>query len=75
MGLVGLDAECEEDAMKKGDDCSRKIAGLMELAERYGIRVKESSVGGIGFVSGVRRPDAKSVDEDNPLVVRNRPFN
>ena len=54
--------------MKKSDGCSRKIAGLMELAERYGIKVKESSVGSIGFVGGVRRPEAKSVDVDNPAA-------
>ena len=51
--------------MKKSDECSRKIAGLMELAGRYGIKVKESSVGSIGFVGGVRRPETKSVDDDN----------
>ena len=65
MGLVGLDAECEEDGVKKSAECSRKIAGLMNLAERYGIKVKESSLGSIGFVGGVRRPEAKSVDDDN----------
>jgi hypothetical protein len=66
IGLVGLDAEFEEDGMKMSDECSRKIAGLMELAERYGVKVKESSVGSIGFVGGVRRPEAKPVDDDNP---------
>jgi hypothetical protein len=63
LGLVGVDAEREEDGMKKSDEYSRKIAGL---AERYGVKVKESSVGSIGFVGGVRRPEAKSVDDDNP---------
>jgi hypothetical protein len=62
LGLVRLDAECEEDGMKKSDECSRKIAGLMELAERYGVKVKGSSVGRIGCVGGVRRPEAKSMD-------------
>jgi hypothetical protein len=52
--------------MKKSDECSRKIAGLIELAQRYGIKFRESSVGSIGFVGGVRRPEAKSVDDDNP---------
>jgi hypothetical protein len=66
LGLVGLDAECEEDGVKKRDECSRKIAELMRLAARYGTKVKESSVWSIGFVGGVRRPDAKSVDDDNP---------
>jgi hypothetical protein len=60
--LVGPDAESEEDGMKKSDECSRKIAELMKLAERYGVKVKESSVGSIGFVGGVRRPEAKSLD-------------
>jgi hypothetical protein len=63
---LGVDAQCEEDGMKKSDECSRKIAGLMELAERYGVKVKESSVGSIGFVGGVRRPEVKSVDNDKP---------
>jgi len=45
---------------------SRKIAGLKELAERYGIKVKESSLGSVGFVGGVGRPEAKSVDDHNP---------
>jgi hypothetical protein len=52
--------------MKNSEDCSRKIAGLMELAERYGVKVKESSVGSIGFAGGVRRPKAKSGDDDSP---------
>jgi hypothetical protein len=52
--------------MKKSDECSRKIAELMKVAERYRVRVKESSVGSIGFVGGVRRPEAKSVNDDKP---------
>jgi hypothetical protein len=48
--------------MKKSDEGSRKIAELMKVAERYGVKVKESSVGSIGFVGGVRRPEAKSTD-------------
>jgi hypothetical protein len=52
--------------MKKSDECSRKIAGLMKLAARYGVKVKESSVGSIGFVGGVRRPEATAGDNDNP---------
>jgi hypothetical protein len=57
----------EEDGVKKSDECSRIIAGLMELAERYGVKVKESSVGSIGFVGGVMPPEAKAMDDgDNP---------
>ena len=37
----------------------------MKVAEWYGVKVKESSVGSIGFVGGVRRPEAKSVEDDN----------
>jgi hypothetical protein len=37
----------EEDGMKKSDECSRKIAELMKLAERYGVKVKASSLGGL----------------------------
>jgi hypothetical protein len=48
--------------MKKSDEFSRIIAGLMKLAERYGVKVKESPVVSIGFVGGVRRPEAKSMD-------------
>jgi hypothetical protein len=67
IGLVGLDAEREEEGMKKkSDEYSRKIVAIAKLAERYGVKVKESSVGSIGFVGGVRRPEAKSVDDDNP---------
>jgi len=40
--------------MNKRDEYSKKMAGLMELAERYGVKVKESSAGSIGFVGGVR---------------------
>jgi hypothetical protein len=47
---------------KKRDECSRKIAELMRLATRYGAKVKESTVVSIGFVGGVRRPEAKSMD-------------
>jgi len=32
------------------------------VAERYGVKVKESSVASIGFVGGVKRPEAKSTD-------------
>ena len=66
MGPVRLDAQCEEDGVKKSDEFSRKIAERMKLAEQYGVKVKESSVGSIGFVGGVRCPEAKSVDDDNP---------
>ena len=52
--------------MKKSDECSMKIAELMTLAEQYDVRVKKSSVGSIGFVGGVRRSQAKPVDDDNP---------
>jgi hypothetical protein len=62
LGLVGLDAECEKDGVKKSDEYSRKIAELTKVAERFGVKVKESSVGSIGFVGGVRRPEAKSID-------------
>jgi hypothetical protein len=51
--------------MKKSDECSRKIAELMKLAERYGVKAKESSLGSIGFVGGVRRPEPKSADNDS----------
>jgi hypothetical protein len=34
----------------------------MKLAERYGVKVKESPVVRIGFVGGVRRPEARSMD-------------
>lgn len=51
--------------MKKSDQYSRKIAGLIELAERYGVKVKESSVGSIGFVGGVRHPETKTTNDDN----------
>ena len=52
--------------MKKSDEFSRKIDELMKLAERSGVKVKESSLGSIGFVGGVRPPEAKPMDDDNP---------
>jgi hypothetical protein len=52
--------------MKKSDEYLRKIAVVMELAERSGVKVKESSLESIGFVGGVRRPEAKAVDDENP---------
>jgi len=52
--------------MKKGDECSRKIAELVKLAEQHGTRVKESSVGSIGFVGGARHPQAKRENDDSP---------
>jgi len=52
--------------MNKRDEYSKKMAGLMELAERYGVKVKESSAGSIGFVGGVRHSQAKPVDDDSP---------
>jgi len=60
--------------MNKGDEYSKKIAGLIELAERYGVKVKESSVGSLGFVGGVRRSQAKPVDDDNPAGKSPKPF-
>jgi len=73
LGLVGLDAEREEDGMKNSDEYSRKIADFMKLAERYGVKVKESPVVSIGFVGGARRPEAKSThngknDSSGPTV-------
>ena len=49
--------------MKKDDEYSRRMAELMKLAERCGVKVKESSVGSIGFVGGVRRPKPESADD------------
>ena len=68
MGLVGPDAESEEDGMKKRDECATKIAELIRLAARYGVKVKESSVGSIGVVGGVRRQEAKSMDKGKDEV-------
>ena len=56
--------------MKKSDEFSMKIAELIKLAERSGVKVKESSLGSIGFVGGVRRPEAKPMDDDNPAGSR-----
>jgi hypothetical protein len=74
MAVTGIEkqawvwSDCEEDGVKKSDECSRKIAGVTKFAEWYGIKVKESSVGGIGFVGGVRREETKPVDDDNPAA-------
>lgn len=50
--------------MKNSDD-GRKIAEVMTVADRHNIKVKESSAGSIGFVGGVRGPNAKSEDDDD----------
>jgi hypothetical protein len=60
----------KRDGMKKSDEFSMKIAELIKLAERSGVKVKESSLGSIGFVGGVRRPEAKPMDDDNPAGSR-----
>ena len=52
--------------MNKSDQCSRKIADLMKVAVQHGIKVKESSLGSIGFVGGVRCPKVKAVGDDDP---------
>jgi hypothetical protein len=62
LGLVGLYAECE-DGVKKSDEGSRKIAELMKLAAQYGTTVKESSVGSIGCVGGVRRSTPERAED------------
>ena len=56
----------QENGMNKSNEYSKKIAQLIKLAARCGTRVKESSVGSIGFVGGVRRSQAKPVDDDSP---------
>jgi len=61
--------------MKKSDEYLRKIAVVMELAERSGVKVKESSLGSIGFVGGVRRPEAKPMDDHNPAGGRKPSIN
>ena len=50
---------------EKEGESSTKLAGLIERSAKLGLKVKESSVGSIGFVGGVRRPEAKSVDDNN----------
>jgi hypothetical protein len=50
----------------KEGESSKKLAAAIEKLAKLGLKVKESSLGSIGFVGGVRRPEAKSVDDDNP---------
>jgi hypothetical protein len=54
--------------MKKSGQYSMTIADLMKLAEQHGVKVKESSLGSIGFVGGVRRPKVKAAGDEDNLV-------
>jgi hypothetical protein len=50
----------------KEGESSKKLAAAIEKLAKLGLKVKESSLGSIGFVGGVRRPEVKSVDNDKP---------
>jgi hypothetical protein len=62
----------KRDSMMKGDEYSRKIAELTKLAEQYGVKIKESSIGSIGLVGGVRPPTPKDLDDNNDAGGPNR---
>lgn len=50
------------------DKSSTKLSAAIERLTKLGLKVKDGTCKGkaIGFVGGVRRPEAKSVDDDNP---------
>jgi hypothetical protein len=53
---------------KNEDDSLTKLAVAIEKLRKLGVRVTDGTCKGkaIGFVGGVRRPEPKSVDDDNP---------
>jgi hypothetical protein len=53
---------------KNEDDSSTKFSAAIERLRKLGVKVTDGTCKGmaIGFVGGVRRPKAKSVDDDNP---------
>ena len=48
------------------DDASTKLAVAIERLRKLGVRVTDGTCKGmaIGIVGGVRRPEAKAVDDD-----------
>jgi hypothetical protein len=52
----------------KEGESSKKLSAAIERLTKLGLRVRDGTCKGkaIGLVGGVRRPEAKSVDDDNP---------
>jgi hypothetical protein len=53
---------------KSEDDSSTKFSAAIERLRKLGVKVTDGTCKGmaIGIVGGVRRPKAKSVDDDSP---------
>ena len=51
----------------KEGESSKKLAAAIEKLAKLGLKVTDGTCKGmaIGIVGGVRRPEAKSVDDDN----------
>ena len=52
----------------KEKESSTKLSAAIERLTKLGVKVTDGTCKGkaIGFVGGVRRPEPKSVDDDNP---------
>jgi hypothetical protein len=56
---------------------SSKLVAAIERLTKLGLKVTDGTCKGkaIGIVGGVRRPEAKSVDDDNPAGSRKPTIN
>jgi hypothetical protein len=52
----------------KEGESSKKLSAAIERLTKLGVKVTDGTCKGkaIGFVGGVRRPEPKSVDDNNP---------
>ena len=63
--------------MPKNEVESSKLSAAIERLRRLGVRVTDGTCKGkaIGLVGGVRRPEAKPLDDDNPADNPKPPVN
>ena len=54
--------------MTNNEGKSSKLSAAIETLRKLGVKVTDGTCKGmaIGIVGGVRRPEAKSADDDNP---------
>ena len=69
-GFSGVGDELSEGGKmtKNEGKSSSKLSAAIERLTKLGVKVTNGTCKGkaIGFVGGVRRPEPKSVDDDNP---------
>ena len=65
---VGDELSEGEKMTNKEGESSKKLSAAIERLKKLGLKVTDGTCKGkaIGFVGGVRRPEPKSVDDDNP---------